>query len=246
MFLKILLGLLTVFGALLSALLLYALFLWICSLFVDRTKFYDEMSPFYCRLKDITDAMILFFLNVKVELEGAGKLPEDGLYLLVSNHRSMFDPLAVMRVLQKPSPVFVSKPENFNIPIGGRIGRRLCFRAIDRENARNAMATILDCVRLLKNGVGPIVIYPEGTRSKTGELLPFHDGVFKIAQHAKVPVAVMTVTGSESVKKNAPWKRTVIKLRICDVLPAEAITGVRTSAIGQQVREIMEESLRQS
>ena len=103
--------------------------------------------------------------------------------------------------------------------------------------------TIQDCTRLLDEKVAPVVIYPEGTRSKTGELLPFHDGVFKIAQHAKVPIVVMTVRNSDVVQKNAPWRSTLITLTIEDVLPVEEITGVRTAAVGQKVRETMTKSL---
>ena len=86
-----------------------------------------------------------------------------------------------MHALRKEKLIFVSKPENWNIPIAGRLAVRCCFRTIDRENARNALRTIQDCARLLDEKAGPVVIYPEGTRSKTGELLPFHNGVFKIA-----------------------------------------------------------------
>ena len=242
---KILLVLLSIFGICVAALLLFLLFVWICGLFVDKTKFYDDFSPFYVFIKNVLLDLILLFSRVKVALKGAEKLPKDSLYLLVSNHRSLYDPLAVMKAMRGTELIFVSKPENFDIPLGGPIARRCCFRTIDRENPRNAIVTIQDCTRLLDEKVAPVVIYPEGTRSKTGELLPFHDGVFKIAQHAKVPIVVMTVRNSDAVQKNAPWRSTLITLTIEDVLPAEEITGVRTAAVGQKVRETMTKSLNQ-
>ena len=144
-----------------------------------------------------------------------------------------------MHAFRKEKLIFVSKPENWNIPVAGRLAARCCFRAIDRENPRNALRTIQDCARLIDEKAGPVVIYPEGTRSKTGELLPFHNGVFKIAQEAKVPIVVMSVSGSPDIRKNAPWRRTDVTLSILSVLSAEKICAMRTASIGREVRSIL-------
>ena len=226
-------------GAVVIVLLLYLLFLGVCVLFVDKSRNYDKPSRFYRALANSLDALILFFCHVRVHLEGSEKLPKDTLYLLVGNHISGYDPLITMWALRKENLIFVSKPENWNIPIAGRLAVRCCFRSIDRENARSALLTIQDCARLIKENAGPVAIYPEGTRSKTGELLPFHNGVFKIAQEAKVPIAIMSVSGSDFIRKNAPWRRSDVTLRILDVLPAEQVCTERTSAIGNTVRGIL-------
>ena len=221
MLIRILKGCGITLGAVIALLLLYLLFLGICVLFIDKKKEYDRQSRFYRALADSLNAVILFFCRVRIHTVGKEKLPKDTLYLLVGNHISGYDPLITMRALREEKLIFVSKPENWNIPIAGRLAVRCCFRTIDRENARNALRTIQDCARLLNEKAGSIVIYPEGTRSKTGELLPFHNGVFKIAQEAKVPIVVMSISGSPAVKKNAPWRRTDVALRIPSVLPAE-------------------------
>ena len=226
-------------GAMIGLLLLYVLFLGFCVLFIDKKKEYCQQSHFYRALADSLDALILFFCHIRIHVEGEERLPKDTLYLLVGNHLSGFDPLITMRAFRKEKLIFVSKPENWNIPVAGRLAARCCFRAIDRENPRNALRTIQDCARLIDKKAGPVVIYPEGTRSKTGELLPFHNGVFKIAQEAKVPIVVMSVSGSPDIKKNAPWRRTDVMLRILSVLPAEKICAMRTAAIGNEVRSIL-------
>ena len=236
---KVLKGCGIALGAVIALLLLYVLFLGICVLFIDKKKEYYQPSPFYRALADSLDAVILFFCRIRIHLEGEEKLPKYSLYLLVGNHLSGFDPLITMRALRKEKLIFVSKPENWNIPVAGRLAVRCCYRTIDRENARNALRTIQDCARLINEKAGPVVVYPEGTRSKTGELLPFHNGVFKIAQEAKVPIVVMSVSGSPDIKRNAPWRRTDVKLQILSVLPAEAICSMRTAAIGNEVRSIL-------
>ena len=240
---KILLILLYAVGAVAAGLLLYLLLLAVSVLFIDPKKDYDERSPYFVALSNSLAWMILLFSNVKVNVEGIEKIPGDGKFLLVSNHRSLYDPLTAIYHMRQFNLIFVSKPENFSIPIAGRLARRYCYRAIDRENARNALATVKDCVRLIENGVGPVFIYPEGTRSKTGKLLPFHNSVFKIAQDAKVPIVVMSTRGTEMIHKNAPWRTSHVTLRVLDVLPTDFVTSSRTAMIGEKVRSILSSDL---
>ena len=122
---------------------------------------YVELSPYYRFLADGTDLIFMIYSRIRIHLSGQEKLPGDGKYLLVSNHRSGYDPLCTMHALRKEKLVFISKPENFTIPFIGRLARVNCFRPIDRENARNALVTIKDCADLLKNGIAPVVVYPE-------------------------------------------------------------------------------------
>lgn len=96
------------------------------------------------------------------------KLPKNERFLLVCNHRSKFDPILTWYVLRDYNLAFISKPENF---------RRCCFMAIDRENPRNALKTIHQAAELIKQNEVSVAVYPEGTRSKTCELLPFHNGI---------------------------------------------------------------------
>ena len=98
--------------------------------------------------------------------------------------------------------------------------------AIDRENPRNSMKTLLKAIDFIKSGQGSIGIYPEGTRSKDGKLLPFHDGIFKVAQKAGVPVVVGSIVGTEQIKSRFPFRRTVVKVDFIDVIqPQEGQTS---------------------
>ena len=115
--------------------------------------------------------------------------------------------------------------------------------AIDRENPRNAIVTINKAARLMKEEKLDIAIYPEGTRNKAGGLLPFHNGVFKIAQKAGAPMAVICITGTQNIHKRTPFRRTDVYLDVLEVIPAEEITSTRTDAIGQHVRTLLLENL---
>lgn len=232
-----------IFGGIFALLLLYILFLGVCSLLVSPHKEYEKNSPFYRFLLNSATAAALKILRVKIHVSGMEQLPENKKLLFVGNHRSNFDPIVTWRVLQKWKLAFVSKPENFKIPFFGRIIRRCCFLAIDRENPRNALSTLNKAAKLLRRQEVSIGIYPEGTRSKTGILLPFHNGVFKIAQKADADIVVVSVTGTENIHRNIPFRKTDVYLDVLGVLPAEGVRGERTEVIGTTARQLIETNL---
>lgn len=234
--LRILLIVLILFG-------IYDLVLVVSTFFVDMNQVYMKNSRFYRLLLYSGLELIMFFGRVKIHYEGLEKLPKDGKFLLVSNHRSNFDPMVSMLILRKYNIAYISKPENFKIPLAGKIVYRCCFMPIDRVNTRNALETLERAVAYIKSGEGPIGAYPEGTRSKTGELLKFRNGLFKVAQKADVPIVVMTVKGTERICKNFPWRRTDVYLKFTDVIPEQYVVSHRTFEIGEIVRNSMEASL---
>ena len=231
--------LLYILGALLGVFLLYVLLLGVCSLLVDPEKEYNKNSSFYRFLLDSATAAAIKLCRIRLHVSGMEKIPKDTKLLFVSNHRSNFDPLITWYALKKWKLAFISKPENFKIPFFGRIIRRCCFLPIDRENPRKAIVTINRAAKLLKKQEVSIGVYPEGTRSKTCELLPFHNGVFKIAQKADVPIVVLSITGTEKIAKATPFRRTDVYLDVLEVMSAEFVKENSTAAIGDQVQQLL-------
>lgn len=221
----------------------YVLFLWLASLTVDTDREYTRDSPFYRHLLYGATAIAIRLLHIRIEIKGMEKLPEKGRFLLVCNHRSNFDPILTWQILRKYNLAFVSKPENFNIPIFGRFIRRCCFLVIDRENPRNALVTIDKAAKLLEEDEVNVAIYPEGTRSKECKLLPFHNGVFKIAQKARVPIVVAAIEGTEQIHKNWYARATHVRFTVLETIPASFAAENRTAAIGQRVRQDLENAL---
>jgi len=232
--------LLYILGILLGLFALYVLFLGACALLVDPKKEYEKNSPYYRFLLDSATAAAMKLLRIRVYVSGIEKIPKDTKVLFVSNHRSNFDPIITWYILKKWKIAFVSKPSNFKIPFFGRIIRKCCFMPIDRENPRNAIVTINKAAKLLKKQEVSIGIYPEGTRSKNGQLLPFHNGVFKIAQKAEAAMVVLCVTGTEKISKQTPFRRTDVYLDVLEVFSAQGIKETKTEMIGTAVRRLME------
>ncbi|MBE6036800.1 MAG: 1-acyl-sn-glycerol-3-phosphate acyltransferase [Clostridiales bacterium] len=224
-------------------LLLWFLILLLCGLFVDPKREYKENSRFYRFLLHSSTALALWLVRVKIRASGLEKLPAGKRILFVGNHRSNYDPIVTWHVLRKWQPAFVSKKSNFKIPAFGRIIRKCCFLPIERGNPRSSLKTIEFAAELLRGGEVSIGIYPEGTRSKSGILLPFHNGVFKIAQKANAAIAVVAIDGTEEIHRRTPFRPTVVRLCVADVISAEEVHMLKTSEIGERVRTALEETL---
>ena len=220
-------------------LLLYVIIAGIITLPVDKRREQEHVSPFHRALVLCTVSIINAICRVRIHTEGFEKIPE-GRWLYVSNHRSGFDALTACWALRKYGAAFIMKPGILKIPIAGRALHKACFLSIDRENDREALKTIIKATQLIKNDEASIAVYPEGTRNPEGKgLLPFRNGVFKIAQRAGVPVVVATVKNSEKVLRNFPWRHTDVYLKVCRVISPEEMKGLKTNDIGDEARKCM-------
>lgn len=172
--------------------------------------------------------------GVRVRLTGHQLLPTDTPFLLVSNHLSNLDPIITIALFRHRELAFISKPENFKLPVVAPIIRNLSFLAIDRENPRNAVATIKTAAQQITERRLNMAIYPEGTRNKTGEgTLPFHNGSFKIASVAKCPVVVCALRYEAAT---FPFKRTA-QLQVVDVMDTAYVTAHRTDALSERAQQ---------
>ena len=181
--------------------------------------------------------------RVHTVVSGTDLLPQEGRFLWVCNHRSAFDPVVTADRLRACNIAFLSKPSNLALKGIGRLAWGAGFLAIDRENDREALKAILKAADFLKRGVCSIGLYPEGTRTKTGKLLPFHAGSFKIAQRGSVPIVLAAIQGTEQVGRNFPLRRTHVQLDILEVIPVEKVKAMNTQELSAYCRGRIAEHL---
>lgn len=229
--------------ALIALTALWFAILYVSGLFVDGSKEYDKNSRYYRFLLNFSTDLAMKICRIRIKTSGMDKLPQKGRFLLVSNHLSAFDPLITWHIFKAYDLAFISKPENFKIPFFGRIIRKCCFMAIDRQNSENAKITKERAAQLLRNDEVSVAVYPEGTRSRSGGMLPFHNGIFNIAKEAGVPVVVMTLKGTPEIKSNYPLHRSDVDLDVIDVISAAEVSDLTPHDIGSRVREEMLQSL---
>lgn len=227
----------------LAALGLFAAVIAICALLVDPNKTYDSPSRLYRFLLISASWLTLKLARVHLHVTGKEKLPRDCKILFVGNHLSKFDPITTWVAFREWDIAFISKPENFKIPLFGRIIHRCCFLPIDRKSPRNAISAVHDAAGLLSGQTVSVGVYPEGTRGKGGELLPFHDGMFKIAKLSGAPVAVLAVSGTNRIAKNFPLRKTDVYLDILCVFDAQSVQAADTHALSAAAAQLLRRNM---
>ena len=222
----------------------YFLFLWFVCAVVDEEKPQEKDSKFYRVITNLTAKTAMNIVLTKIHAEGLEKLPKDGRFLLVSNHIHDLDPVALMATFPKSQLAFISKRENNQKFLVGKLMHKILCQLINRENDREALKTILKCIQILKEDKASIAVFPEGYTSLDGLLHPFRSGVFKIAQKANVPIVVCTLKNTNRCFANAlKLKRTHVYLHLLDVIPPEELKGVTAVEIGERIHTMMAEDL---
>ena len=139
-------------------------------------------------------ARLMLTLNlVKVTVVGAENLP-NGPVIFMSNHQSNFDILSLLAAMPRQF-YWIAKKELFEIPIFGHSMRRSGYIPLDRGDGRKALQSIDTTAATIHQGKS-VVLFPEGTRTPDGNLLPFKRGGFILARKAAVPVIPVTINGS--------------------------------------------------
>jgi 1-acyl-sn-glycerol-3-phosphate acyltransferase len=215
----------------LTSLLLFpvALLIWLVTRpFDPRTRALHAFTCFW--------ASLYTWLNPvwRVRVSGRENIRPGATYVMVANHLSLVDILVLFRLFVPFA--WVSKEENFSVPLIGwnmRLNGYIPLRRGDKASA----AMMLDaCRRTLREGTS-IMMFPEGTRSRTGELQAFKPGAFALAQEAGLPLLPIVLDGSAQALPKRGWVlrgRHVITVEVLPEVPpapdadlAELVDDVR-------------------
>lgn len=224
-------------GAWVVLLLLTLLVLVLICAGIDREKPQEHDDPAFRRVTALYSELVVQ-LTMHLRITGREKLPKSGRFLLVCNHLSDLDPVVLMHAFPRSQLAFISKRENTDLPVIGKMMHRLMCQLLNRENNREALKTILTCVRLIQEDEVSIAVFPEGYTSKDGKLHHFRSGVFKIAMKTKVPIVVCTIQGTNTVLP--PFAKEVrlgrpVELHLLEVIPPEAYEGLTTVELSDLV-----------
>jgi 1-acyl-sn-glycerol-3-phosphate acyltransferase len=142
---------------------------------------------------------ILSAAGIPVTISGTEHLSPVGPQVVVSNHASFFDILALLGYLPV-NPKFIAKKELFAIPVLGLAMRAAGHVRMDRGNRTQAFSAYEEAAEQMKEKQLTVVVYPEGTRTRTGELLPFKKGPFVFAIGSQAPVVPCFVAGAFGIQ----------------------------------------------
>lgn len=219
-------------------------FLWICCARVDFDTPQTEDSPFYRKLAAVYVEALIQSLQVRVHTEGLEKTPKEGRFLLVCNHLFIADPGILLHYFKDSQLAFITKKENQALPFVGPIMHKILCQPLDRENDRQALRSIINCINIIKQDKASIAVFPEGGTSKDGKLHHFRHGAFKIALKTKVPIVVCTIQGTRNILKNGlRLKPTDVRLHLVEVIGPEEYGAMTTVALGERIYQDMLDDL---
>lgn len=156
-------------------------------------------------------------------------------YVVVSNHQSLLDIFLISNVPREMK--WVAKKELFKIPWVGLAFKLAGDIPLERGEAASAATMLARARAYLARGMS-VMIFPEGTRSRDGKLLPFKAGAFKLALEAGVPILPMAVSGSaQGMPKGSPWVRPArMIVRILEPVATQGLTVDDLAALRDDVR----------
>ena len=231
-------------GSFLALALLAFLLLWFFCAIVRLDKEQENDSKFYRWLASLLVEAALPILQMRVHTKGLEKTPKEGRFMLVCNHLNDLDPVTLLHFFRDSQLAFISKRENTTMFLVGKLMHKLLCQLVNRENNREALKTILKCIQIIKEDKASIAVFPEGYTSRDHKFHKFRSGVFKIAQKAKVPIVVCTITDTYKVFHNAlRLKPTDVHLHVVAVIQPEEYAGITTVELGERIHAMMAEDL---
>ncbi|BDU49509.1 lysophospholipid acyltransferase family protein [Haliovirga abyssi] len=169
---------------------------------------------------------------------------ENETIVVVSNHQSNFDIPLLLEYFPKDIG-FVAKKEMEHWPILGAWMKMIQCVFLDRSNPREGIKSIKEAVKKIKTGYS-IVIFPEGTRSKTGEIMEFKKGSFKLATDSKVKLIPVTIKGTNNIQVKGSMKiqKAKVKIIIDNPIDVKELDRTELKELNVKVKDIIEKNYR--
>lgn len=186
---------------------------------------------------------LIWAAGADVSVSGEENLP-NGPAVFVGNHQGNFDVPIMLGMVGEPRGL-LAKAELLKLPMIRSWMRYLHCIFVDRKDPRQAVKSLLDGAALLKEGYS-MTIFPEGTRSRGGEMHEFKGGAFRIATKAGVPVVPVTIDGSyKLMEANGGMRITPAKVKVT-IHPPVQTQGLDKEAIvdlPERVKDIIASAL---
>lgn len=204
------------------------------ALFGDREETIHRIARLWAK-------MYLAVTGIEARIEGLERLGSPP-YVFMVNHQSALDIYALLAGLPL-SFKWIAKRQLFSIPVFGWAIRKAGYISIDRENAREALKAIEKAAQRIREGTN-IIIFPEGTRSADGKLLPFKKGGFTLALRAMVPVVPVGIFGSSALQPKGcfiPLEKGIIYIEVGEPIVLEGMDRSQKTQVMDDVRVRIEE-----
>ena len=180
--------------------------------------------------------------NIDLTVTGQDKLPEQNGFILYGNHQGMFDVVALVATFPRILGA-VFKKELANIPFLKQVIACTKSFAMDREDVRQSLTVIQKVTEEVKLGRN-YLIFPEGTRSKKGNVMgEFHGGSFRCAVKAKCPIVPVAFIDSFKVLDQKGCKKVGVQIHFLEPIPFEEYGHLKTVEVAQLGKDRIQQAI---
>ena len=216
----------------------YVAAVWLVTAPFDRGRYHAGRAFRQLAVAQVT-------LNPLWHFETDGEAPPDPRhpYVAVSNHESYADIFLISHFPWEMK--WLSKDTIFRIPVMGWMMRMARDIPIERGRRESVVSALQGCRDRLARRVS-VMIFPEGTRSKTDDLLPFKDGAFKLAIEAQVPILPIAVAGTRDcmAKHSFAFRRARAKARVLAPIATTGLTNADVASLRDRTRDVIDAARR--
>ena len=220
---------------------LIAIHTLVCSIIGIAVIFLDRTFTLYHYLAKIFPGGILLITGVRVKVTGLGNIDRKAVYVFASNHSSQLDITALQwGVPNRLSMIF--KKELARIPFFGWQLYLGPYVVVDRKDPQAAMKSLQRAKWVMDKKKISVLVFPEGTRSETGEVQSFKRGAFYLAAHSGYPIVPITINGTKKIMPKGTFKlkRGTVYLHFDKPIPTDNIKSKPDEiALMEKVREII-------
>ena len=180
--------------------------------------------------------------NLDLRFNGKENIPQENGFMMYANHQGMFDVIAIGATCDKPMAA-VMKKELKDVPVLKQVMQCTNSFAMDREDVRQSLTVIQAVIQEVKKGRN-YLIFPEGTRSKTGNTMgEFHGGSFRCAVKAKCPIVPVALVNSFAVLDQKGSKPLTVHISYLEPIPYEAYADLNTTELAALVKGRIQEEI---
>ncbi|OQX27003.1 MAG: hypothetical protein BWK80_07580 [Desulfobacteraceae bacterium IS3] len=205
-------------------------------------SFLSKTGELTHKVVNVWARFILFGSSVKVAVRGGYHLDPSVSYIYMPNHQSDFDIPVLLAHLKTPFR-WLAKAELFKIPFFGQAMRSAGYISVERKDRRSAFESLKKAAEIIRNGVS-VLIFPEGTRSKDGNIAPFKKGGFLLAVDSGVPIVPIIICGTREImsKNRLLIKPGNVTVEIRKPIETSLYTRKNKNDLMKTVRQIICES----
>lgn len=200
----------------------------------EAFKYGEDVFLKWCKF---TEKMV----GMDVEVKGVENIPMDEACVFIGNHQSILD-IPVLRLAARKPICFIAKQEVLKVPVLGFWVKNMYCVPLDRSNPRAAIKVINEGVSYIKRGYS-MAIFPEGTRSKDGDIHEFKKGSMKLATKAKAKIVPFSIDGTakcfEDKRKFLPGK---VKVVFGEAIDTSTFSHEEEKGLTDRVRNIVIEN----